>query len=177
MPDSKTRAGHFSFLLSASRQPMGSAVPRRFRIRSARRACKEAQRPPNGPNRHDGQQNEEHPAVEPGGQQMQLEHNRDFWRVTRGSLAKEAGPLKSPEQSAAEELEILTGFRTGHRLSKNAFSGDCARANAPEQVFRKWNNPRGGQGVSGGAGGLKSRAPASERLRQAPLEHGLPDLE
>lgn len=53
---------------------MGSAVPRRFQIRSALRACKEAQRPSKSPNCHDGQQNEEHPAVEPGGQQMQIEH-------------------------------------------------------------------------------------------------------
>ena len=57
---------------------MGSAVPRRFQIRSARRARKEAQRPPKGPNRHDGQQNQEHPAVKPGGQRMQIEHKKIF---------------------------------------------------------------------------------------------------
>ena len=57
---------------------MGSAVPRRFQMRSARRACKEVHRPRKGPNRRDGQQNEEHPAVEPGRQQMQFEHKEIF---------------------------------------------------------------------------------------------------
>ena len=34
-----------------------------------------------------------------------------------------------------------------------------------------------GAGASGGACGLKCRVPTSERLRQAPLEHGPPDRE
>ena len=53
---------------------MGSAVPRRFRVHLARCPCEEAQRPPKDSDPHDGEQENEYPAIEPGGQQMKIKH-------------------------------------------------------------------------------------------------------
>lgn len=53
---------------------MGSAGPRQFRVHLAGRPCEEAQCPPKSPDGHDREQEEEYPAVEPGGQQMKIKH-------------------------------------------------------------------------------------------------------